>query len=868
LKGEERKMQIAIDRTMATLIALFLMSAMAISLVALPAVNAHTPVWNEPSWAYLMASPDPVGVGQRVQITMWIDRPLPSASFSNDIKRHDYTLTITKPDGKTETQHWNVVSDPTSIQWYLFTPDQVGKYTLKFDYPGQTYTWSGDYQNDTFGPASKTITLTVQQEPLPAAITSYPLPSEYWTRPIETQNTDWWSVASNWQGAPYIEGGSGVAGAVQPYGPAPNSPHIMWSKPIQFGGVVGAGEWNTGIPGETYYMGGSYNVRFSNGLIMYGTLYYQEPYGNSGSGGEYVAVDLRTGQEQWRINASATGTSLVPSFGYTYAFDSGNQHGILPDGLLFATTTVTGQGTVWRAYDPRTGVLTTMNVTNVPTGTAVAGPSGEILRYAVTNLGNTTNPKWYLSQWNSSRVFGGGLTWTPTSWYSGTVNASLASRYDFNVSITLPNAASWTIADVDFDNIMLLTQGSFGALGNWAGANVTAMSLKPNSLGQVLWTKHYDAAPGNASRAYVCWDPEAGVFILEDKEDVRHYGFSLADGSQLWGPTKPVSEMSDWAYFRTNTFAAYGRMYFGGYGGLLYCYDIKNGTLLWIYGNGGPGNSTLTGLSAPWGHWPCFIDVIADGKVYLATTEHSPGSPYYKGSLYRCIDAYTGKELWTLMGWGTGMDANYDRVAEGFFVFLNCYDMQIYSVGKGPSATTVEAPLTAITAGNSAVIQGTVMDIAAGTKQEVQAARFPSGVPAVSDESMGRWMEYVYMQKPRPTNATGVTVTIDAIDPNNNWVHLGTATSDTSGTFGYAWTTPDIPGKYTIMATFAGSESYWPSYAETYAIVSEAPTVTPAQSPAAAPDTTFTIIGTGVGTGIAIIIAVAIATIMLLRKRS
>jgi hypothetical protein len=236
--------------------------------------------------------------------------------------------------------------------------------------------------------------------------------------------------------------------------------------------------------------------------------------------------------------------------------------------------------------------------------------------------------------------------------------------------------------------------------------------------------------------------------------------------------------------------------------------------------------------------------------------------------LYRCIDAYTGKELWTLMGWGTGMDANYDRVAEGFFVFLNCYDMQIYSVGKGPSATTVEAPLTAITAGNSAVIQGTVMDIAAGTKQEVQAARFPNGVPAVSDESMGRWMEYVYMQKPRPTNATGVTVTIDAIDPNNNWVHLGTATSDTSGTFGYAWTTPDIPGKYTIMATFAGSESYWPSYAETYAIVSEAPTVTPAQSPAAAPDTTFTIIGTGVGTGIAIIIAVAIATIMLLRKRS
>jgi hypothetical protein len=414
--------------------------------------------------------------------------------------------------------------------------------------------------------------------------------------------------------------------------------------------------------------------------------------------------------------------------------------------------------------------------------------------------------------------------------------------------------------------MMLLTQGSFGSRGNWYGANVTLLSLKPSSLGQVMWTKHYDAAPGNASRSFVCWDPDAGVFVLEDKEDVAHYGFSLANGEQLWGPTKPIPEMSDWAYFRTNTFAAYGRMYFGGYGGILYCYDIKNGTRLWIYGNGGPGNSTYTGLSSSWNNWPIFIDVIADGKVYLATTEHSPGSPYYKGSLYRCIDAYTGKELWTLMGWGTGMDANYDRIAEGYFAFLNCYDMQIYCVGKGPSATTVEAPLTAITAGNTAVIQGTVIDLAAGTKQDEQSARFPRGVPAVSDASMREWMEYVYMQKPRPTNTTGVTVTIDALDPNNNWIHIGTVTSDASGTFGYAWETPDIPGKYTIIATFAGSESYWPSYAETNAFVSETPAAPPAPTPepATAADLYFVPATAGIIVAIA---AVGVVLMLTLRKR-
>jgi outer membrane protein assembly factor BamB len=134
-------------------------------------------------------------------------------------------------------------------------------------------------------------------------------------------------------------------------------------------------------------MGGSYNVRFSNAIVMHGILYYQEPYGNSGSGGAYVAVDIRTGQELWRINATATGTSIVPSFGYLYSFESGNQHGVLPNGLLIASV-----GGGWRTYDPRTGVLTSMNVTNVPSGTAqaatlapsasssvsVAGPSGEL----------------------------------------------------------------------------------------------------------------------------------------------------------------------------------------------------------------------------------------------------------------------------------------------------------------------------------------------------------------------------------------------------------------------------------------------------------------------------------------------------------
>ena len=883
----------SLSQKTATAISIILISTIVLTLFAMPAANAHTGgvVWNFPSYPYLVASPNPVGVGQAVSIVMWIDYPLPSANVANDIRRHDYTLTITKPDGKIVTQHWDVVLDTTSIQYYSYIPDVVGTYNLKFDYAGQTYTWSGTYQNDTYAPATKTATFVVQEEQLPQPIASYPLPTEYWARPIEGQNTDWSAISSNWLGSPQIDN------RVQPDGIAPNSPHIMWSKPIQYGGVVG-GE-NVGVEGNTYYMGGSYNVRFSNPLIMYGTLYYQEPYGNSGSGGDYIAVDLRTGTEQWRINASALGAG-VPSFGYTYGFDDGNQHGVLPNGVLFVGGGGFGGGAAsWRGYDPRTGVLTTWNITNVPSGTAVLGPKGEIIRYAIANLGNTSNPNWVLTQWNSSKLFSSASGLGPSNWYSGTIPANCPTTprpasmywngstwvsnsvrsqqgyvqitspaYDYNASLALPNGASWSINRAKFGNMMLVTQGGFGGRadnyygGNWYGANITAVSLKPDSFGTVMWSKYFPAPPGNVTRDLVAWDPDAGVFVFEDRELLVHYGYSLADGSLLWGPTAPAEQYD---YFRSTTRSAYGKIFFAGYGGVLYCYDIKTGNKLWSYGNGGEGNSTSSGLYTAWGVYPIFMPVIADGKIYLATTEHSPGSPYYKNVKYRCVNATDGTEIWTLMGWGTGMDANYDIVADGFFVFLNCYDMQVYCVGKGPSALTVSAPDVGVEVGSPLVIRGTVTDIAAGTEQDVIARRFPNGVPAMSDASMEGWMEYVYMQKPKPTDAAGVPVTIDVIDSNNNYRNIGTATSDASGLFTFSWT-PDIEGDYKVVATFAGSESYWPSSSETSFVAAPAPTA-PVYPEAPIDNTPTMITYSAVGIIAAVAIVGAVLALLVIRKR-
>jgi hypothetical protein len=131
---------------------------------------------------------------------------------------------------------------------------------------------------------------------------------------------------------------------------------------------------------------------------------------------------------------------------------------------------------------------------------------------------------------------------------------------------------------------------------------------------------------------------------------------------------------------------------------------------------------------------------------------------------------------------------------------------------------------------------------------------------------MKDWMGYVYEQEPIPTNFTGVQVTLYVLDSNNNTRPIGTTTTTSSGTYSYTWT-PDIPGSYTIMASFGGTNGYWPSSAQTAFDVSQSTTTqTPTQVVAnSTPTETYFVIST-----IAIIIAIAIvgALVMLtLRKR-
>jgi outer membrane protein assembly factor BamB len=643
----------------------------------------------------------------------------------------------------------------------------------------------------------------------------------------------------------------------------------MWAKPLEAGGVVGGSyEFAQGV---TFYTGLSYEGRFSNPLIVNGRLYYDSPLGNNAASGPYMAVDLRTGQTIWE------NPNISPSFGQLYMYDTPNQHGVIPSGMLWQTS-----GTTWMAYDPLSG-QNIYNLTNVPNGVTVYGSNGEITRY-VLNYGG----RW-LALWNNTAApelsAGTGDLYSLDQWrpFGKSVNASTA--YSWNVTIpNLPGLANPSILSVIPNDLIIGASTNFAAFTAYLTPDpytFWAISLKPATRGQLLWIRNYTAPAGNLTLNYLGApnavnlnlpvDPVNRVFFVEVKETSQWYGYDLDSGNILWGP---VGEFRATQFFGTTSnppaigYPAYGKLYVAGYGGILYAFDAKTGNLLWTYGNGGTGNSTYSVYETPWGYYPIFVSTIADGKIYLFTGEHSPNVPPYKGSRMRAVNATTGEEIWTMMGWHAsgGFGQWAAPIADGHLIFYNVYDARLYSIGKGPSDTTVTIQNNVITQGSSILIQGTVTDISPGTNQAEQAARFPDGVPAVSDQSQGKWMEYVYMQKPRPMDAIGVDVIISVVDANGNYREIGTVTSNADGFFTYNWK-PDIPGQYTVYTSFAGSESYWPSHAVSSFAVDPAPeaTTAPTAAPQSAADMYF--LPVSIGMFIAIVIVAILLALLLLKKR-
>jgi len=792
----------------AIFILILLLTISSISLIFAPTASAQILATH----AYMAVSPDPAGINQDVTILMWLVElsPVSAGPYGH---WDNYTLQITKPDGNTQN-FGPFYSDPIGYAYSMYTPDQLGTYTLEFTFPGQhlsgTHTMFRIPYEADYAASSYTTTLTVQEEPATASPQT-PLPTDYWTRPIDAQNQEWYTISGNWLGTGYGRFGFGTStyngtGNYNPYTTAPKSPHIIWTKSLRFGGLIGGEYGNT--PLSNYYTGKTYEMAFIPPVIINGVLYYNQlsPPNNG-----FYAVDLRTGETLWRqtisslasqqsttagTTSSAVSFSAQITFGQVYNYLSPNQIGAIP--YLWATGSKT-----WTMYDAVTGEAILQFANATPTGAStnnlVQGPNGEILMYLIGTS--------WVAMWNSSLCIGNlGPTGTDAWQWRPQTGSTLDWKRGIQWNATTPAYPGQNVLAISGD-VILATTGSQLVPSSWQmemGYDATT--------GEQLWAENRTVSINDVTLGWM--GPMAdGVYTVYHRTTMDWYGYSIYTGELVWGPVEQGT--NPWGTIIAYTSSAADGVLYAVAVDAVHAIDMTTGEKLWDF-YADPSGTDFAGFNTypfePWGNPP----TIADGILFAATGNTHCGALYRGAELY-AVDIDSGEKIWDI----NGFFLCSMPISDGILVAFNGYDNQIYAFGKGPSRTTVGASSKVIARGDTVLIEGTVTDESAGTEQLELEARFPNGVPAIADEYMTEWMEYLYMQQPCPMEVNGVPVKLEVFGEDGSYIELGTVISNSYGDFAYEWTPPD-EGLYTIMATFDGSDSYWRSYDATYLSVGPA----------------------------------------------
>jgi hypothetical protein len=839
---------------------------------------APTPTPTLVTYPIVDAIPNPIGVGQVTLLKMGILQQLGSALWGWTV-----SMTVTKPDGTTQTLG-PFYTDSTGSTYTQYTPDQVGTYIVTTVFPEQlcpvTFTSSESGATITKGTIMKastaTMNLTVQQEPL-QFYPGHALPTEYWSRPIDPQLREWYSISGNWVTRP----DNSLALFNDE---APETAHVLWAHPITTGGLMG-GLWGPGQVPTSAEAGDAYEGKWPGSIILNGILYYQRTDTRREMAPAIMQVDLHTGEESMFRNATTLSFGQILYFNsynfdgtYSYIWDTTRS---VPNDP--STPTVNEGYSYWTAYDPFTG-NEQMRISNVPSGTRVFGPSGEILIYQIDYT------RGWMALWNSTDCgLQNAVIGTPDygSWGNTAHGTALSSpaRYP-GLNATNPRSYSWNVTIPA--GLLAPTSGIGGAalkiynddrmVGmnfNRTNVNVWALDLSPGHQGALLfkenWTPPTEWSDGSNTLAYsqatnYVQDSKYGngVIGMWNKELRTHYGFSVQTGKFLWNTDSEIYlDAYGWGNAEHTWYFAYGKLYSVGVGGILYAYDLSTGKTAWTWAMSDPYKEPVTGEN--WWGW---IDLIADDKIYIGTLEHSAEQPVPRGGPYACINATDGSQIWRANGmfrqtrWGGN-----GIIGDSIIVTMDTYDQQVWAIGKGPTALTASAPDVSVDSGNAVIIKGTITDESPGLKETSMMARFPNGVAAVSDASQSAWMLYVWKQFEAPNNATGVPLTVSVIDSNGNYRTIGTTISDSLGSYSFSWV-PDIAGKYDVYVTFAGSNAYYGSTAANSFVVNDAPAATPQPTvaPTSVADQYF--VPSIAGLLVAIIVIGLVLALLIMKKRA
>ncbi|MGO8806804.1 MAG: hypothetical protein ACLQO7_09435, partial [Candidatus Bathyarchaeia archaeon] len=629
-------------KSMAILIAAILTISIGASTSLLPSASAHSPPWNIPTYAYCNVAPNPAGLGQAVNVGFWLNTPPPTAGRTYGDRWGNMTVKVTLPDGTTTTLG-PFTSDPTGGTHTEYTPTELGNYTFVFSWPGQTLLGlnldpttggAGDYPNigDYYEPStSAPAVLQVVQTATPA-VPENPLPTNYWSRPIESYNDYWYNISGNWLGLAAstftYTGEYNASGNYNPYTNAPTTAHILWTQPGGFGGLVGGEFGDTDT--SQFDAPLQYQPKFAP-IIMSGVLYYEQYPGAQANPTAWIAVNLQTGQKLWDLN---TTESLM--CGQLLNFVSPNQYGTTaylwgespttPNGAPLVngngvSTTLNpnippNTGTTYRLYDAFTGnyILSIVNGTGM---TLTEDAGGDLIGYYVNATAGTeifqgakqvsTGPT--LNCWNSTEAIAYPYGYVPgvskVQWSLAPVQGD--ANIPFKAGLMWQAPVATNINGVAFPTTTVQTSAPGILPGTFIQApSNLAIAGSCIEDGVILMT---DAAIGGTGSFQIGYQIEAGysmytgaqLWIVNrtETENTRlvtlpatdgYYGevcldtgvatgYSITTGDLQWGPISlphydPYDAIGGYQYVSGN-----GVCYLWSFGGNIYAINMATGNI-------------------------------------------------------------------------------------------------------------------------------------------------------------------------------------------------------------------------------------------------------------------------------------------------
>lgn len=292
---------------------------------SIPLPSGMTPDETLETIAYLSYRPQTVGLGQPFLINIWLQPPLHISRYFSG-----YEVTFTKPSGEQFTIGPIDSYRGDTSAWFEWTADEVGTWTIQFDFPGGyfpagNYTaiarYGGDdrvysfaesayYEASSDGPYE----LEVQESPV------YPwpeseLPTGYWERPVSPENREWWSILGDYPysgigGGPYWPENTNIYNTADyqftPYVQGPETSHIVWKRLSEAGGLLGGD-----LGKSSYYTGDGFGAAPNlPDMIVSGRVYQEVVKVMDGQvTNVWQCYDLRTGEIYWE----QTGVNQVPT---------------------------------------------------------------------------------------------------------------------------------------------------------------------------------------------------------------------------------------------------------------------------------------------------------------------------------------------------------------------------------------------------------------------------------------------------------------------------------------------------------------------------------------------------------------------------